>query len=415
MYVSNLSFRKITYYDHTRGRLFPFRGSSLCRSKPKTKKDKRIEKTEKTLSQLNRYWENLEFDSDEKGFNQLLEEIQGDSSTTKTDQISGTVPICRTKAFKTMSTRTKDKVYNKAFSFISTLDTTPNFLTLTFINDVEDKQAHKILNKFLVGLRKRYGLFDYLWVAERQDGKRNKYTNSTNNLHYHMLIDIRLDIPTTNALWVLCQYNSGIINHKADTRLRLDSLSEIDCGTTIQELYKKKQFKTIQSYLNPLQITALKSVKSTIGYLTKYITKNKGEFTSIVWHCSRGVAILPTSTMVENEVFDLACSPETNSYVNKQGKLILPKKHISFDTNGFDIAATVYLLKPEFFHKEHLKLMKHVANFFKMVSKKKSELNPVYEKLHDSVLEVYPHFHEMYGLEYTVKNDFISFQIEQLN
>ena len=75
--------------------------------------------------------------------------------------------------------------------------------TLTFINDVADTDAVKILNKFFTVLRKEFKDLLYIWVAERQ-------LKTTNRIHFHVIMNIFLPIKKFNALWCLQQYNAGI-------------------------------------------------------------------------------------------------------------------------------------------------------------------------------------------------------------
>ncbi|MCM4172631.1 hypothetical protein DHD32_14155 [Arenibacter sp. TNZ] len=58
-----------------------------------------------------------------------------------------------------------------------------SFVTLTFLNKVEDKQGIDVLRKFLDNVKKRDNKFEYVWVAERQ----TKNTEFEGNIHFHIV------------------------------------------------------------------------------------------------------------------------------------------------------------------------------------------------------------------------------------
>jgi hypothetical protein len=74
---------------------------------------------------------------------------------------------------KSMSNRTKSKIRCKVLAF-ARLHKKLSFLTLTFVNKVEEEQGVKILGKFLENVSKESKDFQYLWVAERHCGCRKR-------------------------------------------------------------------------------------------------------------------------------------------------------------------------------------------------------------------------------------------------
>ena len=61
-----------------------------------------------------------------------------------------------------------------------------SFVTLTFVNQVEDSKAIKVLKSFLDNATKRFKDFQYLWVAEKQTNNET----FKNNIHFHLITKI---------------------------------------------------------------------------------------------------------------------------------------------------------------------------------------------------------------------------------
>jgi hypothetical protein len=70
------------------------------------------------------------------------------------------------KQLRRMSARTKSKIRQKIFAF-ARVQQKLTFVTLTFVNDVTDRKAIKILKNFLDNAKKIFKDFQYIWVAER--------------------------------------------------------------------------------------------------------------------------------------------------------------------------------------------------------------------------------------------------------
>src|SRR5437899_1723833 len=96
------------------------------------------------------------------------------------------------KELRSMSSRTKSKIRKKLFAFAQ-LYKRLTFVTLTFVNKVDDRKAIEILRKFLDNIKKNKKDFQYLWVAERQT--QNKVFED--NIHFHLLTNIYWDIEKT--------------------------------------------------------------------------------------------------------------------------------------------------------------------------------------------------------------------------
>lgn len=183
-----------------------------------------------------------------------------------------------------LSSRSRGKIKDKATAFFRASPGNRVFCTLTFVAPVDDQAGVSILNKFLTSARRSFPKLQYFWVAERQDN---------GNIHFHIILNKRLPVRRWNALWVLAQYNSGLVG----------------CDKFGHEISKKEilmRFKndTVHKVFNPLDIKKVKSISALSGYLTKYITKQKKTpFTCLPWHCSRQVSRMFTRATVGPSVF----------------------------------------------------------------------------------------------------------------
>jgi len=211
---------------------------------------------------------------------------------------------------RVFSKRSRSKVKDKATAFWRALDKRrkekPNrtFATFTFIEDIPDGEAVKVLNKFLTVLRKEKADLQYLWVAEPQEENHNR-------IHFHMLLDRRLDVRRYNALWVLQQYNSGLVGQSekgeayslAEIRRRYDH--------DMNSEFKKHDPDGLQAILNPFDIEKATSITGLSVYLTQYITKQSKDhtFACQTWHCSRKVSKLFTKEIVGPSTFAYMLSP----------------------------------------------------------------------------------------------------------
>jgi hypothetical protein len=201
-----------------------------------------------------------------------------------------------------LSARSRGKIKDKATAFFRACPGDRVFGTFSFIAPVDDKTGQSILNKFLVQCRKKFPSLQYFWVAERQEN---------GNIHFHMILNKRLDIGRWNALWVLSQYNSGLVGHdefgseisKAEI-MRLYALDQKE-GFRGAVSRKGKKISRIQAVLNPLDLKTVKSIGALSSYLTKYITKQEKNkpFGCAVWHCSRRVSRMFTRQTVGPSAF----------------------------------------------------------------------------------------------------------------
>jgi hypothetical protein len=168
----------------------------------------------------------------------------------------------KTKKLRSMSPRTKQKIRKKVIAFSQAYKKL-NFLTLTFINQVEDKQAVSMLAKFLDNCTKQMKDFQYIWVAERQ----TKNAVFENNIHFHLITNKYFKISKYWEYWLKLQEKSGIeareANFKASSAFDIRSLNA-------------------------------KNIKAIGQYITKYVTKNNDKFDCQVWNCSKKISMFYT-------------------------------------------------------------------------------------------------------------------------
>jgi hypothetical protein len=164
---------------------------------------------------------------------------------------------------RSMSPRTRAKIRIKLLA-LTRINKNLTFLTLTFVNEVTDQVAIKILKAFLDNAKKRLTDFEYLWVAERQ-------TNNVffkENIHFHLITNKFWKIDKWWPYWLSIQAKFGIVP-------------------------RDENFKP-SSALNVKKINT-DNIKQIGSYLTKYVTKNQSEFACQVWNCSKKVSRLYTS------------------------------------------------------------------------------------------------------------------------
>jgi hypothetical protein len=163
---------------------------------------------------------------------------------------------------RSMSKRTRSKIREKIMAF-GRIHPKLTFLTLTFVNQVEDQIAIKILRTFLDNAKKRLQGFEYIWVAERQ-------TNNEvfkDNIHFHLITNKFWKIDKWWPYWLDIQTKYGIKPREENFRPG--------------------------SAFNVKRVDA-RNTKQIGSYLTKYLTKTESKFKCQVWNCSKKISRLYT-------------------------------------------------------------------------------------------------------------------------
>lgn len=179
---------------------------------------------------------------------------------------------CETPKLRSMSNRTKSKIRKKIFAF-SQLHKNLSFVTLTFTNQIEDKLAVKILSAFLENVIKLSKDFQYLWVAEKQ----SKNVIFKDNIHFHVITNKYWKIEKWWKYWIDLQAKHGITPR--DKNFNPSSAFDV---------------KHVNS----------NNIKGIVSYLTKYVTKNSGQFDCQVWNCSKKISQLYTDFFTDTEFLD---------------------------------------------------------------------------------------------------------------
>lgn len=294
-------------------------------------------------------------------------------------------------ALRMLSARSKQKIREKTGAFFRARGKNSTFITLSFIEAVDDRRAISLLNKFFTQVRKDYGDFEYIWVIERQQ-ENEKFKD---NPHFHIIIDRRLSVTRYNSLWVMQQYNEGMRGYskKLGRVLHYDEVKMMHDETMklIREFRaadkaaaaagKRKDFKEktkmqklcaqieekihavkLGRFLNPFDIKKVRTLDGLSCYLTKYVTKNKSEFACSTWRCSRGVSALFTKMQTSYDLWKAAGS-EINSVVNEEtgeyrcGEYIevyAPKvdpvtKEKVIEKTGYPVATMIYIYNKKYF------------------------------------------------------------------
>jgi hypothetical protein len=167
------------------------------------------------------------------------------------------------KQLRSLSTRTKTKVRRKIIALAGVVKKF-SFLTLTFVNKVDDALAIKMLGQFLDTIKKQDINFQYLWVAERQ----TQNIIFEGNVHFHLIGTKYWKIEKHWKYWLGVQGKNGIVAR--DQKFNPTSAFDVKGLTS-------------------------KNTKGVLNYVTKYITKNESQFRFAPWNCSKKISQLYTS------------------------------------------------------------------------------------------------------------------------
>lgn len=197
------------------------------------------------------------YDTDEKYYNRNIENLKNNTFKKYTGEISKqskiklkyaiSLLIYKSK-WKTVLNPTTQKYYKFKINFITLTLPSPQ-------NNISDKEIkNKYLNNFLIQLKKKYGVIDYVWKAETQEN---------GNIHFHITTNQYIEHEKIKNLWNKILYPSGLI----------------------EEYYKKHNNRNP----NSTDIHSVKNIQHIQSYLIKYFTKNENNRRKIdgkIWDCS---------------------------------------------------------------------------------------------------------------------------------
>ena len=153
------------------------------------------------------------------------------------------------------------------------------FITLT----LSDKQKHddktikrKMLDRFIILIKRKYGVKNYLWIAE---------TQKNGNIHFHLLTDINIHHKLIRKHWNKIQQDNRYLDN----------------------YYRKHKHYNA----NSTDIHSLKKINNIGAYLTKEITKGQSSRKIIgkLWGCS--------DNLLKLKSFETLMSYETEQFLER--------------------------------------------------------------------------------------------------
>jgi hypothetical protein len=156
------------------------------------------------------------------------------------------------------------------------------FWTVTFPINTHDDICFLLLNKWFTRLKKEKMLKSYLWVSERQQN---------NTLHFHIAIPHRMCVKKANRYMRACIMwciNKNEIDWDRQQAVKYNGV----------DIAKNRQTKRVTNFAKQSKARTL------THYLTKYVTKNNGQFTHLAWHCSRDFSNLVISVRLTDREWE---------------------------------------------------------------------------------------------------------------
>lgn len=158
------------------------------------------------------------------------------------------------------------------------------FWSITFPPNTSDDVCYILLNKWLTRLRQEKMLREYLWIAERQEGDRlqDKTKEPTHTLHFHMVINQKMNVHTANKYMrasIMHSINAGEIQYDRTKAMRYNGV----------DIAKDRKTRRV------INFAKAKKQKALTNYLAKYVSKNDSSFTHLAWHSSRGYSNIVTA------------------------------------------------------------------------------------------------------------------------
>lgn len=180
-----------------------------------------------------------------------------------------------------------------------------SFVTLT----LPGKQMHthseivsRCLNQFLIRLRAKYGISNYVWKAELQEN---------GNIHFHLILDRYINWKPLRYIWNQCINLLGYVSRYRETMEKLDfdeyCYWRYQTGNpraaAVKKAWKYGKETNWQSP-NTTDVHSVKKVKDLVAYVSKYLSKDIAkkktgpiadsieELTGRLWYCSQSLSKL---------------------------------------------------------------------------------------------------------------------------
>lgn len=166
------------------------------------------------------------------------------------------------------------------------------FWTITFPAGTSDDIAFICFNKWLTRVRKELNLRSYLWISERQDGKRltDETKKATGTIHFHIAIHQRMCVQKANRFMRACLFTC------------IDN-GEIDYSRKDAKNYNGVDIAKDRNTKRVINFAKKNKQKTLANYLTKYMSKSNQKFTHLAWHSSRDYSNLITSVRLTIEEY----------------------------------------------------------------------------------------------------------------
>jgi hypothetical protein len=180
----------------------------------------------------------------------------------------------------------KRKLQKKARAF-GALESSKKFIgfySVSFPLHFTDDNCKKCWNIWLTKLRQKHNLNNYIWVAERQKNK---------TLHFHLLTNNRMEIRKVNyEMAKTIEYYVKKTNAEAGN-FTIQSYNGVDLSYAGKNRQKNKKPQS-----NKKQSIEQRN-RFITGYLSKYMSKDKGGWAFLPCHYSRSVSALATGFVLD--------------------------------------------------------------------------------------------------------------------
>lgn len=172
-----------------------------------------------------------------------------------------------------------------------------SFITLTLpaTQDHPDSEIKKCLNRFLVNLRKVYGLKNYVWKAELQKNK---------SIHFHIILDKYIHHMAVRYYWNKAINHLGYVDAYKEKMSGMDFKEYLELrGGSYEAAARGWDFGSRHNWNNPPteNVQKIDSPRKLSSYLSKYLAKpsneNEDDLTRIkdfgrVWARSQSISAI---------------------------------------------------------------------------------------------------------------------------